>query len=327
MQAFTYANPKTREEASRLLSQGNSRSMALAGGTDLLDLMKDYVVSPRQLVNLKDIAEMRGIEHHQEGGLSMGALVTLSELMADPRIKSDYPALWEAIEGVRSPQIRNMGTIGGELCQHPRCWYFRNGHGLLAMHHGKSMVVEGDNRYHAILGNSGPAYFVNASTLAPALIALGARITLFAGTKEREMPLEQFFKVPSREGEREIRLSAGEILTHVHLPAANRHSASYEVRHKEALDWPLAAAAVSLKMSGKQVSAARVVMGHVAPVPWRSAEAEEVLAGKSLTPDVAEEAGKASVQSARALSMNAYKIRLARVAVKRAVLKAAGMEV
>ena len=323
MQAFEYANPKTTEEAVKLLASEWGQTAVLAGGTDLVSLMKDYVSTPNRVVSLKHIKELRGIEYQAGSGLRLGATVTLQELIDSADVKRHYPALLEAAEGVRSQQVRAMGTVGGDLLQRPRCWYYRAGYGLLAQLDGKSLIPEGDNRYHAILGNSGPAYFVSPSSLAPILIALGAKVKLVGPDGPREIDLDKLFTTPSSNEEREHALKPNEILTEIAVPHHNgARSAVYEVRQKEALDWPLAAAAVVLHMDGQAVKGARVVLGHVAPVPWPSPEAEEALAGKTVSEDVADEAGKAAVGKATALSKNGYKVQLARVAVKRAVLAA-----
>ena len=231
----------------------------------------------------------------------------------------------QAAEGVRSPQIRSTGTVGGDLCQRPRCWYYRAGFGLLAVYKGKPLVPDGDNRYHAILGNSGPAYFVSPSSLAPILIALDAKLRLHGPQGARELSVQDFFVTPkSDRTSSNTRCSPGEIVTEILVPhPGDVKMAIYEVRQKEALDWPLAAAAVVLKLDGGSVQSARVVLGHVAPVPWPSPEAEEALKGKSVNEDVAWEAGKAALSKATPLSRNAYKVQLARVAVKRAILRAA----
>lgn len=321
MQAFEYASPKTTAEAIKLLS---SDSEILAGGTDLVSLMKDYVSTPKRVVSLKEVKELRGISFKTGSGLRLGAMATLQELMDNAEVKRNYAALVEAADGIRSEQIRNMGTVGGELLQRPRCWYYRAGYGLLAQYKGKSLVPDGDNRYHAILGNSGPAYFVSPSSLAPILVALGAKVKITGPDGERELDVEKLFVTPSGPDEREHALKPGEILTEINVPHHGAaKSAVYEVRQKEALDWPLAAAAVVLHMNGKTVSGARVVLGHVAPVPWPSPEAEEALSGKAISEEVADAAGKAATSKATPLSRNAYKVQLARVAVKRAVLAAA----
>ncbi len=324
MQAFEYASPITKEEVVKLLANEWGETEVLAGGTDLLSLMKDYVSTPKRVVSLKHVKELRGIEFKPGEGLRLGAMVTLEELIENAQVRRHYPALIEAAEGVSSPQIRALGTIGGDLCQRARCWYYRLGYGLLAQLNGKSLVPDGDNRYHAILGNSGPAYFVNPSSLAPILIAFGAKVRLTGAQASREVTLDKFFVTPNSSQEREYALKPNEVLTEVLVPYhAGAKSAVYEVRQKEALDWPLAAAAVVLHMDGHTVRSARVVLGHVAPVPWPSPDAEQSLTGKSVTEATADEAGKAAVSKATPLSKNAYKVQLTRVAVRRAILQAA----
>ena len=324
MEAFEYARPTTKEEAVKLLASTWGETEVLAGGTDLLSLMKDYASKPKRLVSLSGIPALKSISAQPGGGLRIGAMTTLQELIANAAVRKQYPALITAAEGVRSPQIHSVGTVGGDLLQRPRCWYYRGGHGLLAQHNGKSLVPDGENQLHAILGNSGPAYFVNPSSFAPILIALGAKVRLHGASGAREVELSNFFRTPSSEGEREYDLKPNEILTDILVPAPIGKMAVYEVREKEALDWPLAAAAVVLNMSGKTVKSARVVLGHVAPVPWASPEAEAALAGKTISESLADEAGKAAVSKATPLSKNAYKVQLARVAVKRAIFAAAG---
>lgn len=324
MRAFEYARPTTREQAVALLASTWGDTEILAGGTDLLALMKDDVVRPKRLVDIKGIAELQGISFSSSRGLRIGAVVTLQELLDHSEI-GWYPAVVTAAEGVRSPQIRNRGTVGGDLCQRPRCWYFRAGFGLLARDEsGRSLVLDGDNRYHAILGTDGPAYFVNPSSLAPALIAYGAQVRIFGPRGARDVPLETFYRVPRSENEREYILRSNELITDILVPPpTNLVSATYEVRQREALDWPLATASVALRMSGQRIESARVVLGHVAPIPWRSAEAERVLAGKTLSEALMEEAARAAVAPAKPLGQNAYKVQLARVAVKRALVQAA----
>jgi xanthine dehydrogenase YagS FAD-binding subunit len=282
------------------------------------------VVAPKRLVNIKAIPDLKGVSFSASSGLRVGALATFQELADAAAVKKSYPAIAAAVNGVTSPQVRSLGTVGGDLCQRPRCWYYRAGFGLLGQDaSGKSMVLEGDNRYHAILGNQGPAYFVNPSSLAPALVALGATVKVFGPKGAGELPADKFFLTPKSASDREYDLKPGEIVTEIRVPPPGGASATYEVREREALDWPLAAAAVVLKTSGATVQSARVVLGHVAPVPWRSAEAEAALTGKAVSEEVAQAAGDAAVKNARALSGNAYKVQLARVAVKRAVLEAA----
>ena len=324
MRAFDYVTPKTQPQAMSLLGKAWGETEIIAGGTDLLALMKDDVLTPKRLVNIKQLPGMRAIGRAQSG-ISLGALVTLDQLAEAPELRS-YPALAEAIDEAASPQIRNMATLGGNLCQRPRCWYFRRGFGLIPRDQsGKDLVEVGENRYHAILGNDGPAKFVSPSTIVPALIAYGAKIQLAGPKGKRELPLEKFYVTPKTAEEREHDLLPNEIVTGVTLPSAQGiKAAHYELRQKAAFDWPLAVSAVALKMSGNNVSTARVVMGYVAPVPWISSEAEQVLTGKPVSEEQARAAADAALKNARPLSQNAYKVQLARVALKRAILKAAG---
>jgi xanthine dehydrogenase YagS FAD-binding subunit len=321
MQAFEYANPTTLQEALGLLASKWGEADVLAGGTDQLSLMKDYLATPKRLVNIKGIKELGGIQNTKTG-LRIGSTVTIEDLLENAEVRKAFPALTDAARGVTSPQIRNMGTVGGDLCQRPRCWYYRQGYGLLAMKDGEALVPNGENRYHAILGNSGPAYFVSASSFGPALVALGAKFRLASASGHREVAAAKFFVTPQNEHTREIALLPNEILTEIIVPHEGTKNATYEVRQKQALDWPLAAASVALKMKGSTVSSARIVLGHVAPTPWAAAQAEQALAGKAVTPENAEEAAKAAVADAKPLSQNGYKVQLAKVAVKRALLEA-----
>src|SRR5438270_3455744 len=321
MRPFEYVSPTTKAQAVSRLASNWGQAEILAGGTDLLALMKDDVVAPKRLVNIKDIRDLTGVTYNAQG-LRIGALTNLGDLADDANVRKNYPALSDALIEAASPQIRNMATLGGNLCQRPRCWFFRTGHGLLGQaEDGKSLVLQGDNRYHAILGNSGPAYFVSPSTIAPVLISYQAKVRIQGAKGTREIPLEKFFVTPKTNAEREHDLQPNEIVTEIVVPAPARiRAAHYEVRQKEAFDWPYATAAVALVMNGSNVQSARVVLGHVAPVPWVSAEAAQALVGKIITPESADAAAKAALSGAKSLGRNKEKILLARVAVKRAIL-------
>jgi xanthine dehydrogenase YagS FAD-binding subunit len=330
MRQFEYASPTSKEQVATLLGTSWEQGAILAGGTDLLALMKDDVVTPKRLVNVKGIEALRGTSYQSGNGLRIGALTTLAELTESKHL-ADYPMLAEAVHEAASPQIRNLATIGGNMCQRPRCWYFRNGMGLFPVtKDGKSMVVAGDNRYAAILGTDSGAYFVSPSTIAPALIAYGAKIRIYSakagGSGVRELPLSRFFVTPKSGDDREHDLKPDEMVIELVVPPPPKglKTGYFEVRQKAAFDWPLAMAAVALEMNGNTVRSARVVMGHVAPVPWVSDEASDVLVGKTITPDTAMAAANAAVSKAKPLSMNKYKVTLAKAAVKRAVLKAGG---
>src|SRR5260370_23202288 len=323
MQSFEYANPSSLKEALSLLGSNWSDAHVVAGGTDRISLIKAYVRTPKRVVNIKNIKELHGISKTGQG-LRIGAVATFDDLASNAAVRAEYPSITTAVLGSSTPQIRNMGTVGGDLCQRPCCWYFRNGYGLLAMMDGKSLVPNGENRYHAIFGG-GPAYFVSASSLAPALIALGAKVKLVAATGSRGIGVDELFVAPKDESSREIALAPNEILTEIVVPPAHGvKNATYEVRQKEAMDWPLTTASVALTMKGSTVGSARIVLGHVAPVPWIASKAGQGLAGKSINEDVAAQAGEAAVEGAAPLSDNRYKVQLARVAVKQALPAAGG---
>ena len=329
MRAFEYASPTTKEQAVGLLGASWAQAEVLAGGTDLLGLMKDDVVHPRRLVNIKQIKEMNGVTAGPKG-LRIGALTTLGELADNVNVIKEYPALAEAINDAASPQIRNMATLGGNLCQRPRCWYFRGGFGLLPKSEsGKDLIVNGENRYHAILGNDGPAKFVSPSSIAPVLIAYGAVLRLIGPQGMREQSVEHFYVIPKSENEREHDLKPNEIVAEVTLPPTrNLRVAHYEIRQKEAFDWPLAVAAVALNMNGADLFGSRLVLGYVAPIPWRAGDGEAALNRAArehggITEEGAKAAAEGALQTATPLSHNAYKVQLAKVAIKRVIMKAA----
>lgn len=324
MEKFAYASPKTVKEAAELLGSEWGSTCVLAGGTDLISSMKEELASPKLVVNVKGISEMHGIRPGTGGGMTIGATTTLDEIAENAALRKAYPSIHEAAMGITSPQIRNMGTIGGDLCQRPRCWYFRSGFGLLGKDKtGKALIPNGENRYHAILANSGPAFFVSPSSFGPALVALGAKIRAVSASGSRDIAPEDFFVSPKSNEDREISLKPNEIVTEILLPAAGIN-ATYELRERHAIDWPLAAASVNLEMAGSTVKSARVVLGHVAPTPFAATAADKFLAGKTIDEATATEAGKMAVMSATPMSQNGYKVKLAQVAVKRALLQAAG---
>lgn len=324
MRAFEYASPGSVGDVVELLAERPGETEVLAGGTDLLALMKDGVRSPGRVVSVRAVEELQGVEETEDGGLRLGGSVTLTDLAAHPALRERYPAVARAAGYAAGPQIRNLGTLGGNVCQRPRCWYFRLGYGLLPRQDGRSMIRHGDNRYHAILGNGGDALFVSPSTVTPILVAHGARLQLHGPDGPRETALADFYRVPEEEGEREHDLGEGEIVTGVVLPPAPEglRTASYEVRPGKSLDWSLATAAVALRMEGDRVGEARIVLGQVAPRPWRAEAAEEALVGERPGDEIVARAAEEAVAGASPLSMNRYKVQLARVAVRRALDRA-----
>ena len=326
MKAFAYVNAATEKEAIAALGPERGKFLPLAGGMDLLALMKDRIAQPERVINVKNLD--RAIRRSQGGGLSIGAAVTLAELIAHAEAAKMYPALVQAAGEVGTPQIRNAGTVGGNLNQRPRCWYFRNEEfHCLKKGGARCFAVEGENQYHAILGG-GPCHIVHPSSLAVPAIALGATFRVVGPAGQRDVPAAEYYQLPDRNLYGETVLAANELLTHVLLPPpGGARSATYEVRFKQSHDWPLAMASVALSLDGRTVSGVRVVMGAVAPVPWRSEAAEAALAGKTISEDAAMAAADAALTDVKPMSQNAYKVQIARTAVKRAIMKAAGMTV
>jgi len=323
MKSFEYAAPKTLKEAAAMLSDKWGETEILAGGTDLVTSLKQQITEPKRVVSLRNISEIKGIEIEKKG-VRIGAMTTLAELAENRHIKEHFPALVTAAQGIGSPQLMSVGTVGGDLCQRPRCWYYRNGFGLFAAHDGASLVREGDNRYHAIFGNDGSALFVNPSSLGPALIALGAAMTATGPKgKTRKMAADKFFQTPKSDKERETALRPNEILTDIFIPIKGLRNATYEVRHRHGLDWPYVTATVAFQIKTGTASDACVVLGHVAPVPWHSTGASKALNGAKVDAASAAKCGEAATQGAKTLSKNGYKIQLVKAAVKRAVLAAA----
>lgn len=329
MKNFEYAAPRTEAGVLELLAEKPDRTEILAGGTDLVGLMKKMIVTPDRVVNIMDVPSLKSIEPTPEGGVSIGAAVTLDDVLAS-RYLSDYPAVTQAILGINSMTLQAQGTLGGELCQRPRCWFYRNGGDLFGHSpNGGHAVEAGDNTFHAIFGNSGPAKFVSSSRIAPALIVHGAMVRIVGpeSDDERFVSVEDFFRTPRHEGQREIVLEPGQLLTHIVLPpAAGVSSATYEVRHGEGPDYPLASASAALSFNGAAVREARIVLGQVAPTPWIAQEAAMSLIGLPIDASIAEMAGERATERATPLSRNGYKVQLAKVAVKRALLLAAGLE-
>jgi xanthine dehydrogenase YagS FAD-binding subunit len=329
MRAFEYVKPATVADAVRELGRSWADAKILAGGIDLLGELKEGIIAPQRIVNIKGISGLRYIRFSEKEGLRLGALVTLEEIETHQVIRQRYTALAEAAHSVGTPQIRNVGTIGGNLCQRPRCWYYRDEHTKCLKKGGPiCFAYNGENKYHAILGG-GPCYIVHPSDCAPALIAFRASVTVVSPRGQRTVPLEEFFVLPSRRLDHETILEPDEIVTEIQVPAPapNTRSTYLKFKERDSHDFAIVGAAVVMRLKGKVCEDVRIVLSGVAPIPWRSPEAEAVLKGKAITPELAEQAGKAAVAKAQPLSQNAYKVPLTQAIVKRAVLRAAGLSV
>jgi xanthine dehydrogenase YagS FAD-binding subunit len=326
VKAFAYVNPANEKEAVAALSPQFEQALPIGGGQDLLARMKDYVTQPDRLVNVKGALESSVTSFN--GGLRIGAAMKMVNLAEHPEVAGMYPAISVAAIEVGTPQIRNQATVGGNLNQRPRCWYFRNEEFVCLKKGGKTCFsITGENQFHAILGG-GPSFIVHPSSLAVPMLAYGATFRLAGPKGERMIPASEYFTLPSKNVRTENVLAPDELLTHVILPPpGNVKSGHYEVRYKASHDWPIAFATVLLNFNGPAVRNARVVMGAVAPIPWRSGPAEEALTGKPVTVATAAAAADAALRDARPLGQNAYKIDVAKTAVRRAILSAAGIAV
>jgi xanthine dehydrogenase YagS FAD-binding subunit len=280
------------------------------------------------LVNLKHIPGLNKITLNARG-LTIGALVTLTEVEEHAGVRKSFPGLAEAAQSIATPQIRNLGTVGGNLCQRPRCWYFRLEEVVCLKKGGSECyAASGENKYNAIIAG-GPSFIVHPSDLAPMLVALGASVTVVGSKGKRVVPLDKFFTLPS-EGDirRENVLKNEEIITEIFVPASPlaAHSTYLKFKERESLDFALASAAVAVQLAPNQtVREARIVLGGVAPIPWRVPAAEKYLAGKNLKPDVLGEAAKIALADATPLEKNAYKVPLAQTLVRRALARAGGV--
>ena len=329
MKSFEWTNPTTVNEAVKLLNVPaadiDEAPRPLAGGQDLLTTMKDYTSRPTRIVNLKSIRGLNAVTLNARG-LTIGALVTLTELEEHAGVRKSFPGLSEAAHSIATPQIRNLGTVGGNLCQRPRCWYFRLEEvNCLKKGGSECYAAKGENKYNAIIGG-GPSYIVHPSDLAPMLMALGARVTAVGGGGRRVIPLDKFFTLPTENVRRENVLKNDEIITEIFVPASPLASRSTYLKFKEreSLDFALSSVAAALQLgSGETVRAARLVLGGVAPIPWRVPAAERFLVGKKLTPDVLAETAKIALAEAKPLEKNAYKVPLTQTLVRRALAKAA----
>jgi xanthine dehydrogenase YagS FAD-binding subunit len=320
MNRIEWANATTVAEAVAEMAGG---AVLKAGGVDLADLMKEGLIEPRRLVNIRRV---RGLDRvvEDERGLHLGPLLTLAALADDPVVRRRCRALAEAAGHAATPQIRNMATLGGNLLQRPRCWYFRSEAFHCKRKGGEHcFAIFGENQYHAVFGN-GVCAIVHPSATATALVAHGAALTLTGPAGAREVPLESIFVRPEADVTREHTLAPAEMITEVRVPAlaAGAASAYTKLGEKESYDWPIAEVACVLERSGGRVTRASVVLGAAAPVPWRAREAEAALTGQPLGEASARAAAKAALVDATPLSGNAYKLQVIEAVVRRTLLAA-----
>ncbi len=324
MKAFELRNPLTLKEALGYLDPSDvhkDRIRIMAGGQDLLTEMKEHIVEPEIVVNIKNLPGMTGIHYDRNTGIKIGALTKIADLSTDKTIRQFAPALAIAAESIASTQIRNMGTLGGNLCQRPRCWYYRNEHLICLKKGGKNcLAASGENKYNAILGG-GPSFIVHPSDTATALVALDARITIAGANGTRTIPIKQFFSLPNVDVRRENVLKPNEIVTEITIPNASRNTRSvyFKFREQVSMDWAMSAVAVALEYTGGKVVECRIVLGGVAPIPWHVPDAEALLKGKAPTLETIQAVAEKALDGSISLNQNGYKVALTKALVRRAV--------
>ena len=326
MQSFEWIDATSVDRAAQLLAATSPDRpvVAKAGGIDLLDLMKEGIIAPSRVINLKSISGLDGIRFTDTEGLELGTLVTLAQIAAAGEIRSRYSALADAAAHASTPQVRNAATIGGNLLQRPRCWYFRNE----LFHHADDIaqhVRTGENQYHAIFDNARGA-MVHASTPATALVAYDAGVELCGPNgAQRTVPLREFFLAPEPHRESDTVIERGEVLTRVIVPppAPGTRASYHKQTERDSYDWPVCDVAVVLRMDGTTIGSASIVMGWVAPTPRRAVESERLLTGQTISEELARSAARAAVADATPLSKNAYKVPVLEAVVRRTILSAA----
>jgi xanthine dehydrogenase YagS FAD-binding subunit len=324
MKNFEWTEPQTVEQALAWLAKANGKAVLMAGGTDLFTEIKETVVEPDLVIDLKSIPGLDSIQK-DEAGIRIGALTPVAVLAADAMIKRDYSGLSEAAGSLATPQLRNVGTVGGNLCQRPRCWYYRDAQMVCRKKGGSQcFAAKGRNKYHAIFGG-GICHIVYPSDLAPMLIALDAQVTVSSPRGERSLPLGEFYALPSKNVRRENVLATDELVREVKLPLAKKgtRSAYIKLKERETWDFALVSAAVRGTVSGGGLGEAAIVLGGVAPIPWRLGKTEAALKGKKLSESMIKEALRADLQEARPLEENGYKLQLVEAAVSRALMSLA----
>ncbi len=319
---FNYVRARSLDEALTSLSSEGARLHA--GGSDLLGCLRDEVFDCSTIVSISEIATLRGIAATRDGGVRIGALTKIAEVASDALIRDRFRVLAMAASEVASPQLRNQGTIGGNICQKPRCWYYRGEFHCLRKGGNTCYALAGESQFHCILGGHG-CYIVHPSDTAPALVALRATVHITGPRGSRTVPMDEFHVAPRDNPQRETVLEANEIVTEIVVPppAAGLRSSYRKVRARGSWDFALAGVALALQFNGDRVSGGRVVLSGAAPIPWRSREVEQIVNGKAIDESVATEAAAAAVSNAMTLKRNAYKVPLFKGVIKEELLRIA----
>jgi xanthine dehydrogenase YagS FAD-binding subunit len=314
MPAFQYVRVQSLGDGIKHLSSKGAKIQA--GGTDLLGCLREKVFTADKVVSLTNLKDLKGIREDR-GGLRIGALTTLSEVAENLLVKKLYPGLSRATLEVGSPQLRAQGTIGGNICQKPRCWYYRGEFHCIRKGGDTCFAVAGENQYHCIFGGT-DCYIVHPSDTAPALSALRATVHITGPKGSRSVPFDQFFVLPAKDPTTETILTTEEIVTEISIPAPppGLRSSYRKVRARGSWDFALAGLALALRFEGNRVSEAQVWLSGAAPVPWRSKEVEQEILGKSLEEKTISAAASAAVKKAVPLSKNGYKVSLFRAVIE-----------
>ena len=312
MKEFKIAQPQSLDQVTSLLSKEKTGYSLIAGGTDLLDEIKNKIIAPDVVIDLKTVADFSTIKIDKKH-VSIGAMTNVSDLAENPIIKENFPVLVEAALSLASPQLRNVGTVGGNLCQRPRCWYYRDPDTICRKKGGsRCYALRGRNRYHAIFGG-GMCYIVHPSDLAPVIISLDADVTINGPTGKKDiLKLEDFFALPQNNVRKENVLGPNQIVCEIRIPLPEKGTKSTYYKFKERGTWDFAvvSAAINGVISGGVFKDLKIVCGGLAPIPWRLKTAEDFIRGKKITEEVVRQGAKQALTDARPLEENAYKMDL-----------------
>lgn len=319
---FEYIQPKTLKEASQSLGKDWQTALPFAGGTDVLCMMKDGIVSPQKLINLKPLPELDKIVYTPGKGLTIGTLATITEIAEHPFIYEKYPVLAQAVKEIASPQLRNVSTIGGNICQRPRCWYFRGEFHCLRKGGDLCYAVDGKDKFHCIIGG-GPCFIVHPSDIAVALTALDAKVVIFSGKKSRLVPIRDFFVLPEKNVLRENILLPGEIITEIQIPEfpQDTRSGYWKFKERGAWDFAVISVAAVVQKNGSSFKSGSITLGGVAPIPWFEIEVSAKLSGLNINAENIEQLSKKALSEAEPLENNVYKVPLAQNMIKKLLVK------
>jgi xanthine dehydrogenase YagS FAD-binding subunit len=319
---FSYVRPDKLDQAVKYLE--TKKAAIHAGGTDLLGCLREGIMDSSLLVSISGLKDLTGIKETDEGGLRIGALTTITEVAENRLVAEKYPGLAQGAAEVASPQLRNQGTLGGNLCQKPRCWYYRGEFHCLRKGGDRCFALRGENQFHAIFGHDNICVITHPSDTAPVLAALRARVNVIGPEGKRTIAVEDLHVLPNADVQVETVLKQGEIITHITIPTPprNLYTSYRKIRARRTWDFALAGAALSLVMEGERVVRSRIVLSGAAPIPWRSTATEQVLTDNILSPKTIAKAARAAVAEAKPLQGNKYKVDMFRGLLEEELFKA-----